>query len=1291
MVRNQAYIKTIVRAIRGSAGRFLAIFSIVALGVGFLAGLTATTPDMRYSMGVYYSDTRFMDLRVVGNLGLCESDLAAIRNTKGIESAMGERSVDLQVVTDGGDTLVARLHGVQDDFWGSDDPSFLNRMTLTAGRWPERPDEIVIEQESRLGEGLTVGSTLTLLEKSEDLSLSRFTIVGTVTSGYYASQIQRGSTAVGNGRLRCIIYLCDSVFTFDYYTDIYAVVEGAAAQPVFSQGYDDVVAGAEETIKALADTQKQVRHNALVADAEQKLTDAQAEFDQKSADGQKKLGDARAALEEAERQLEDGRKKLSDGEADYVKGVRDLQRSKDDFAHQTADTEVALNEARIKLDAGRADYDRGLAELAKNRATLSGGEAEYADGVQQLADAEVQLSESKAQLDESKAQLDTARAKLDNSWADYNDGRAQLRDSKAQLDAAQKQIDDGCAALQAAIDQIWVQKEQTDALIGNDGLTPEQLSAVLGQFLGEDIPLPDEIKAPIQDFLVRLNEQLTEHSEDATGLAALISEGRIIYAQYSGLVAQGMVDLIGAKGTPPLEEAERQLAEGQAQYDAAAAKLSAAREKLTQGEQAYADGYAQWMEGSAQYQDGLFEYESNLEKLKEARIQLDDGWAALQNSEQLLADAKAELEANQRELEDGYAALAHGRQTAEQEFSAAAQKLHDARTQLDNGWASIAENEAELADGQKEYTDALETYNEEIDKAKAQLAEARGQIDDIAQPVWYVLTRDDNPGYAAYDSDTLKVESIAKVFPVFFFAVAALVASTTMTRMVDEERGHIGTLKALGYSNGKIAAKYLFYAGAAGLLGSAFGLLVGLRLFPAVLYNAYRLIYNLPKLRAADHAFYAVLSASLILAAILLATCGALRGSLQERAASLMRPKAPPAGKRILLERIGFLWKRMSFTHKVTARNLLRYKKRFFMTVIGIAGCTALLLTGFGLRDSISDIVGIQFGQLQKYNLAVVVRHPDDEQTDPALWEIFGDKSRITDYAAVHMESCTGLSGGESTDLYVVVPQDNAQLGDFITFRNRIDHTPVDFPDNAALLTEKAASALGVRAGDAILLRRTDGTEMKVSVGGIVENYVYGYLYLPRSLYEAGYGESCECTTLLCKAADTSEQTRDATSSALLSSPNTLSVQFTTTIISTFNDMLKSIDYIVVVLIISAGALAFVVLYNLTNINITERQKELATIKVLGFYAPEVSAYVYRETAILSLIGIAAGLFGGIFLHAFVVKTAEVDAVMFGRIIKPMSYVYSAAVTALFTALVNLAMNFKLRKIDMVESLKAPE
>jgi putative ABC transport system permease protein len=425
--------------------------------------------------------------------------------------------------------------------------------------------------------------------------------------------------------------------------------------------------------------------------------------------------------------------------------------------------------------------------------------------------------------------------------------------------------------------------------------------------------------------------------------------------------------------------------------------------------------------------------------------------------------------------------------------------------------------------------------------------------------------------------------------------------------------------------------------------------------------------------------------------AVLLSTLGALKGVLEDNAATLMRPKAPPAGKRILLERIRPLWQRMKFTHKVTARNLFRYKKRFFMTVIGIAGCTALLLTGFGLRDSISDIAGIQFTQLQNYDMTLTLKHEGDHTADRKLAAVLNDQSRVVDTLPVHKETGKGVAPHHITDLTILVPSDSSRLTDYHTLRIREDHQPVPFTETGAVLTEKAAKMLGVQAGGTLTLRSQDDMEAVIPVSGICENYVLGYVFLPESLYLQAFGQQPVFDTLLVKTVEMDPAARDAFAAQLLDSSNATGVSFSATTIDTFSDMLSSIDYIVILLIVAAAALAFVVLYNLTNINICERQKEIATLKVLGFFRREVSGYVFRETVLLSLIGTAVGLAGGVFFHRFVVQTAETDAAMFGRSIYPMSFVYAAALSLLFTLLVSLFLKRKLHQIDMVESLKAPE
>ncbi len=534
----------------------------------------------------------------------------------------------------------------------------------------------------------------------------------------------------------------------------------------------------------------------------------------------------------------------------------------------------------------------------------------------------------------------------------------------------------------------------------------------------------------------------------------------------------------------------------------------------------------------------------------------------------------------------------------------------------------------------------------------------------------------------------IRDRAIAVVFPVFFFLVAALVALTTLTRMVEEERGLIGTMKALGYSRGAIAWKYILYAGSATIAGCLFGLLIGMWLFPTVIWGAYGILYILPPLLTPFNPLYASIAAVAAVACTMLATAGACWGTLREAPARLMMPKAPKAGKRIFLERITFLWSRLSFTHKVTARNLIRYKKRFFMTVIGIAGCTALLVTGFGLRDSIGEITEKQFGELYQYNVSIGLKEAD-ALSDEDLLAFLSDKTLVADYLPVAQESGEVAAGELSVDINLYVPQDTARLPDFLRLRNRKSGETVALTDETALLTEKAADKLGLAVGDTVTVTDADGREAAVPIGGIVENYVQGYLYMTPALYEQCFGETPDYTMLAAQLAEGASH--DALSEPLLKTGLVSAVSFTEDIQKSFSDVVGSIDYIVMVLIICAGLLAFVVLYNLTNINITERQKEIATIKVLGFYDGEVAAYIYRETAILSLIGTAVGLVLGIFLHAFVVRTAEVEMVMFGRSIHALSYILAAVLTLFFSLLVNLVMNRKLRAVDMVESLKAGE
>lgn len=580
------------------------------------------------------------------------------------------------------------------------------------------------------------------------------------------------------------------------------------------------------------------------------------------------------------------------------------------------------------------------------------------------------------------------------------------------------------------------------------------------------------------------------------------------------------------------------------------------------------------------------------------------------------------------------------------------------------------------------FEEIIDQANEELDKGSKELA-------DIEKPEWYVLKRSETRDYIDFEMAADRIDAIAKVFPVFFFLIAILVSLTTMTRMVDEERGYIGSLKALGYSNISIASKYLIYAGIASASGSIVGLLLGFKVFPTVIFNAYRIMYIMPEVTTGFNFTYAILSTTIAVLTTTMAALVACYGELVETPALLLRPKAPKPGKRILLERIDFIWSRLKFTQKVTARNLFRYKRRFFMTVIGISGCTALLVAGFGLKDSITAIPINQYDEIYKYEMVVDLKNGKSKDEELKVLGLLKDNNDIEDYMI--MEEQTIDIGNETMEetINLIVPEKMEKLKDFITLKDRVTGKELDMKEDGVILTEKIAKLLGVEIGHEIYIKDENDKKTNVKVIGITENYLNHYIYMPSNIYEEVFNEEGEFQRILARTRRTDEKFEDEISKELLKYDDVNSIEFITGISKTFNDAIGSLNYVIMVLILSAAALAFVVLYNLTNINISERIREIATIKVLGFYDKEVSAYVYKENTILTLIGTGVGLFLGVFLHKFIIDTTEIEFMMFGQKIKAISYLYSAILTMVFAVLVNFVMHFKLKKVDMVESLKS--
>ncbi len=568
-----------------------------------------------------------------------------------------------------------------------------------------------------------------------------------------------------------------------------------------------------------------------------------------------------------------------------------------------------------------------------------------------------------------------------------------------------------------------------------------------------------------------------------------------------------------------------------------------------------------------------------------------------------------------------------------------------------------------------------------------EIADAQEKLNSLEDSRWIIRTRADSSAYSSVDSNVGKVAALSKIFPVFFFMVALLVALTTMTRLVEENRGQMGTLKALGFTNGQILGEYIMYSLLSSVLGCVLGFAVGFRLFPLAISSAYSMMFNMPQVSTPIRPDIVLWVAPVTIISIMLATLWACYSEYRAAPAALMQPKAPAAGKRIWLEHLPFIWNRMSFTHKVTCRNLFRYKKRFFMTVIGVAGCSALLLTGFGLHDSINDIVDKQYGEIYKYQLSIMADDATAAAADPELVSLLSDTTAVDSWTVVSDSSGKAISGDKQSAVTLCIPQAPDKFGDFITLRERRSGDGIAFPDSGVVLTEKLCEELGIKAGDEVTLENADGIQSTTTVAGVTENYISSHAYLSEATYRDMFGTAPDYTTLLCILTDNTAA--DGLISDVMATGHVFYASSSVSLKDSFADSIKSINGVVIVLILAAGLLSAVVLYNLTNVNICERRRELATIRVLGFHKIEVEQYIFRETNLLSFIGSLAGLAVGIWLHSFVVRTVEVDMVMFGRDIYPLSYLAAFMISVIFTLLVNCIMRRQIRRVDMVEAMKA--
>lgn len=1106
----------------------------------------------------------------------------------------------------------------------------ISDVLLREGRMPERADECVVEENMLSLMSISIGDTITLTpgdDLSDALAQDTYTVVGTVRSPVYLA-VERGTSTLGSGTVKAYLYLPREAFTLDYYTAAYVRVSGAAEMTAFYDDYDDYIDDVIDSLEDFGDARAILRHDELVDEATEKLDDAQKELDDAKAEADKELGDARRELADARKELDDGWKEYDDGKQELADARKEL----DDAKAELEDGEQEYADGVKKYDQAVRDYEKGQKDYAD-------GVKDYEKGAQQLADGESELEAGKEKLDEGQKQLDT----LGNTVAGalQNDPNYAGVTGGTIIDELGRGDENTAAATDAALDKMRAQLEGGIAQ-AQQGLA--QIDAGIEQC--------DEGLAKIDAALAALGE---DQSEQAAAQRAELEQQRADTAAHRSTLVQQR-----GKVSAQLSELQSQLA---ALSTVSSGSIAANKQQLDQGRADYESGKQQL---SAGYRD-----------LRDGKKELDKAKKELDEAPQKIADAKQELADARKELDDGWKEYYDG----EEEYADGEKELADAYIELTDG-------EKDYREGLREYEDGKAEADEKIADAEEKIADARRKVADIESCEWYLFSRSYNPGYTGYGQDAERMANLASVFPVIFFLVAALVCLTTMTRMVEEQRVQIGSLKAMGYSGLAISRKYLLYGLLPSLTGGMFGLVIGYILFPKMIFTAYQIMYQMPniELRA-----YGGISAYSLLAAVActtLATLWACLATLRETPASLMRPRTPKAGKRVFLEYIKPLWRKMSFTHKVTARNLFRYQKRFWMTVIGIGGCTALIIAGFGMRSSLLFTMSRQYDDLFHYSAQVTLSSnvlPEERQ---AVEDFLAGDSRVVNDVPCTASSATVITSSYSTTAYVEV-MEAGEIGKVIDLLDYKTGEPITMEDTGVYIDQKLSELLKVSVGDTFFL---DGDARgDVTVAGIYEHYTGHFIYMTPSYYEQTLHADSEPNAYLMNFTSDDIDTCNAIFEKLLSMNGVATTSRMRDTQDTYMHSMERVDFVVVIIILAAAALAMVVLFNLSNINITERQRELATIKLLGFYDKEVSAYVYRENIVLTVFGILVGCFMGHWLHIYLVRSTEIDLMMFGRQTAPSAYVYAAILTMLFSVLVNVLAHFKMKKIDMVESLKSAE
>lgn len=1272
-MRKKKLWKDIRRSITGSWGRFFSILSLMALGTFAFVGLKVTGPDMRATAEDFYEQTNLADMTLTSTWGLDDSDQDLLAQADQLEDVEYGYLEDVTIKDT--DTSM-RIFSA---------PENLSQYEVVKGNMPQAADEIVLDYQQQ--NNFKIGDTIDLdqeeADDSEDsddetdesaqeiLDRTSYKVVGFVKSSEITETSNIGQTTVGTGQLDSYGVVPEENFDSDVY--MIARMDFADTQNLnaYSDKYDQLIRKHQDSVEELFDGQDDKRLSDVKDDRQQDIDDGWEEVN----DTKQELDDAQSQLDDADSQIQEAQEEIEENQA-------------------ALDSEVA--DAQSQIDDGQQQLNQGKDSIATAQNQLS-------QAKNQLDSGETTLNEKWTQLQSAKGQLDNAQSMLASNKGQLDQGAAALEQGKTQLANGQQKIEENEQKLQAGQSQVAQQQEtlvqQKDEKQGEveqlktkaDELQQqvEPLKATYEQTASEnksDIAQLEEQKEQVaedqdEDTLQQLDEQIQvkqneiETAQQSYQQALAASDS----LQQESDTAQSTLDATLDEKQEEIASVQSETEQGQQTLDSAKQELGQKQTQLEQKEQEYQSGLEEYNAGVQSFNQNKEEYEEGLAAWVAGMNTLNENSAEYQKNAQNIAAAERELGNKEAELTEAKNTLADTQAQGQE--------------QLEQAQAELADKKSEYEENKDEYEEQKQKADEELPDKEQELKDAQDELDDLEAPEYTFEDRKDgNPGYKQYLENSQRVDILSNIFPVFLFAIAALVSLTTMTRFVDEERTNSGIFKALGYSNWDIKKKFVVYGIVSSSLGALIGTALGHTLLPTVIFEAYAASSTFSQVTLNFSPFYTFIGFAIAIICTTLSAYLVANRELKEKTAQLLEAKPPKKGSRILLERITPLWNHLSFTYKVTARNLFRYKKRMFMTIFGVAGCTALLITGFGIRDSLTGIVDHQFNDLVKYDLIVSknddVSDDEQEQIDEKL-----EQNDIRNDTDVHYEELNVRAGenNDTQDITLLVPDDEQAFSQDVEMVDRQSQKQLSLPDDGAILSEKLADLLGAQTGDTVTLKDEDDQGHQVKVAGITEMYMGHYAYMSQDAYQQSFDSDGKPNGYLVTLNDTSQENIDKQSEAFMDLDGTQGVVQSSAISEQIDNVIDGLNNVILVLITCATLLAMVVIYNLTNINVSERIRELSTIKVLGFYDREVTMYIYRETILLSILGILVGYVVGYFLHGFIMQTLPPDEAMFSPGLQLSNFALSAGITLLITFILMFVIHRKLKNIDMLEALQSAD